>query len=346
MQQCQTVNVMDALMKKAMMRRPAAVEKPDVSIVIPMFNEEAVVQELYARLTAVLEGTRKSYELVFIDDGSTDRTFERLKAVRESDDRVILIKLRGNFGQTPALAAGFDHARGGVIIGMDGDLQHLPEDVPKFLAKIEEGYDIVSGWRKDRKDPFISRRLPSKIANWLMSRISGIRLHDFGTTFKAYRREILSEIHLYGELHRFIPVLASRLKAKIAEIPIENIRQKHRKSHYNISRTFVVLFDLIRLNFLNTFMEKPLQLFGTLGLLIEGTAGTVLSYLVYEKYAYGLGLLEYRAPLFIFSLTLIVIGLLFIMLGLLGEILVKFFYDQSRVKVYSVEKTWGVRGEP
>lgn len=342
----ETIDTIDDVRQGTSGRKGMMTENgPELSVVIPMFNEESVVGELYARLTTVLGGAGRTYELVFIDDGSRDRTFERLKAIQEQDGRVRLIKLRGNFGQTPALAAGFDHARGEIIIGMDGDLQHLPEDLPKFLAKMDEGYDIVSGWRKDRKDPFLSRRLPSKIANWLMSKISGIALHDFGTTFKAYRRDVLSEIHLYGELHRFIPVLASRIKARIVEIPIENIRQKHRKSHYNITRTFVVLFDLIRLNFLNKFMEKPLQLFGTMGLLIDCAAGLIFSYLVYEKYAYGLGLLEYRAPLFIFSLTLFIIGVLFIMMGLLGEMLVKFFYDYSRAKVYSVERIFDAPDE-
>lgn len=312
------------------------IQLPKISIVIPMYNEEDVVEELCSRLKKVLSDTKKSYEIIFVEDGSKDQTFRKLKEIQGKDETVKLIKLRGNFGQTPALAAGFDNASGEIIISMDGDLQHLPEDIPRFLEKVEEGYDIVSGWRANRKDPFLSRRLPSKIANWLMGKLSGVDLHDFGTTYKAYKKDIIKEIHLYSEFHRFIPVLASRKKARIAEIPIENIRQKHRKSHYNITRTYTVFFDLIRLNFLNKFIERPLQLFGTLGLMLDIFGTAIVLQLIYLKYAYGLPLMEYRAPLFILSLLLIVLGMLFITLGLLGEMMVKFFHDYTNTKVYSI----------
>ena len=315
----------------------------DLSVVIPMYNEEDVVEQLYARLTSILIGTRRSYEIIFVEDGSRDNTFAKLKKIMEGDYTVKLIKLRGNFGQTPALAAGFDNVAGNIIIAMDGDLQHLPEDIPKFIEKIDEGYDLVSGWRENRKDPFLTRRLPSKIANWLMYKISGVKLQDFGTTFKAYKREIMPDIHLYGEFHRFIPVLASRMKARIAEVPIENIRQEHRKSHYNITRTFTVFFDIIRLNFLTKFFEKPLQLFGTAGFILNLIGIIIDLYLIYMKYAYGLGLMEYRAPLFILAQLLIVTGFLFIILGLLAEMLVKFFHDFSYIKIYSIDKIYGCR---
>ncbi len=326
-----------------MLEEGSAVAGIELSVVIPMYNEASAAQKLYLRLKRVLEDTHKKYEILFVEDGSTDETFRKLKNIQEKDPYVCLIKLRGNFGQTAALAAGFDNAKGEMIIAMDGDLQHLPEDIPKFIVELENGYDIVSGWRADRKDAFLSRRLPSRIANWLMSRMSGIQLHDFGTTFKAYKRDIVKEIRLHGDLHRFIPVLASRLRARIKEIPIENVRQEHRKSHYNITRTFVVLFDLIRLNFLNKFMEKPLQLFGTMGFLADLIGGIILLYLIYLKYVHGLGLLQHRAPLFIFSLTLIVVGILFIILGLLGEMMVKFFYESTNAKVYSIDSTYGTR---
>ena len=286
--------------------------RQDLSIVIPLYNEGEVVEELYSRLKKVLEGITRRYEIIFVEDGSTDDTLNKLLGIQDADRKVMVIRLRGNFGQTAALSAGFDYAKGDIVVAMDGDLQHLPEDLPKFVKKIGEGYDIVSGWREDRKDPFFTRRLPSKIANWLMSRMSGIDLHDFGTTFKAYRREILDDIHLYGQFHRFVPVLASWMKASIAEIPIENVRQKHRKSHYNITRTFTVIFDLIRLNFLNRYLSRPLQLFGTAGFLITLLGFSIESYLIFMKYIYGLGLMTYRAPLFILGIFLMVIGFLFI----------------------------------
>jgi len=314
-----------------------------VSVVIPMYNEEDVIDELHSRLTRVLKTCGQEYEIIFVEDGSRDRTYERLKKVQEIDPHVKLIKLRGNFGQTPALAAGFDYAEGDVIIAMDGDLQHAPEDIPAFLDKLKEGYDVVSGWRRDRKDPYLSRKLPSRIANWTMSKLSGIDLHDFGTTFKAYKRDLVKEIRLYGQFHRFIPVLARRSRAKIVEIPIENIRQQHRKSHYNIMRTFTVAFDLIRLNYLDKFIERPLQVYGTLGAVI-GTMGAVtFSYLVYVKYVYGLSLMGYRGPLFIVSLFSILLGVLFFSLGLLGEMIVKFYHDYSPAKIYSVGEIHSTR---
>jgi len=315
-------------------------ERVGLSIVVPIFNEQDVVEELHQRLKSVLENTRLSYEMVFVDDGSSDRSFQKLLAIKDSDPSMKLIKLRGNFGQTPALAAGFDFADGDIIISMDGDLQHLPEDIPVFIDKIHQGYDIVSGWRKERKDPFISRRLPSKIANFLMRKTSGVDLRDFGTTFKAYKREIIKEIHLYSQFHRFIPTLASSMKVRIAEIPIENVKQKHRKSHYNITRTFTVFFDLIRLNFLNKFVERPLQLFGTVGFLMLVAGSGITTYLVYLKFAFGLPLFEYRAPMLVFSLLLIVLGVMFISLGLLGEMLVKFFYGEGKIKIYNIEEIY------
>ncbi len=311
-----------------------------LSIIIPLYNEEEVIDELHERLKKTLEGVKKSYEIIYVEDGSKDNTFQKLHKIKERDDSVKLIKLRGNFGQTPALAAGFDNAAGDIIIAMDGDLQHLPEDIPKFIEKIEEGYDLASGWRENRKDPFLSRRLPSKIANWLMYKLSGVKLKDFGTTFKAYKKEIISEIRLYGEFHRFIPVLASKVNAKIVEIPIENIRQKHRKSHYNITRTFTVFFDIIRLNFLIKFSEKPLQLFGTTGIALSFIGLLVNIYLIYLKYMYGLPLLEHRAPLFILAQLLLVVGLILFVIGLLAEMIVKLFHDVNYVKIYSIEKVF------
>src|SRR6266571_4741963 len=216
-----------------------------LSIVIPMHNEEPSILPLYDRLTLVLEKLRKPYEIIFVDDASTDRSFDLLANLVETDGRLKVVRLRRNFGQTAALAAGFDEAQGGVIISLDGDLQHAPEDIPALLAGIEDGYDIASGWRKDRVDNAITRKIPSRIANWLMAKASGIQLRDFGTTFKAYRSEVLKEINLYGELHRFIPALASFYGARIAEVPIRNTPRLAGGSHYGLSRTFNVMFDIL-----------------------------------------------------------------------------------------------------
>ena len=207
------------------------------SIVVPFYNEQENVSPLYMKLTEVMEGLGEPYELVFVDDGSRDNTFTVLANIYEHDRRVNLLRLRRNFGQTAGLKAGFDFAQGDIIISMDGDLQHDPQEIPRFLEKIEEGYDLVSGWRHERRDHWLMRRIPSRAANWMMAKLSGIELHDFGTTFKAYRREIIQEIQLYGELHRFIPALASSAGARIAEVPIVNLERKSGKSNYGIGRT-------------------------------------------------------------------------------------------------------------
>src|SRR4051795_10406426 len=240
---------------------------PKYSIVIPLHNEQENVTDLYDRLKAVMETSGDSFEIVFVDDGSSDDTFQLLRQIAGVDSRVTVVRLRRNFGQTSALAAGFDNSRGEYIIAMDGDLQHDPADIPIFLEKIAEGYDIVSGWRKERIDNLWLRRIPSRCANWLMARLSGVSIHDFGTTFKAYRREILTEVPLYGELHRFIPALASWLGASICEVPIKNVNRERGNSHYGISRTFRVMFDLLTIRFLLKYLSRPLHFFGTLGLM-------------------------------------------------------------------------------
>jgi glycosyltransferase involved in cell wall biosynthesis len=230
---------------------------PKYSIVVPFHNEEESVTALYDQLKAVMEQVGDSFELIFVDDGSRDRTFRLLSEVAAVDSRVLVIKLRRNFGQTSALAAGFDHAEGDFILAMDGDLQHDPQEIPKFLEKLEEGYDVVSGWREQRVDNLVMRRIPSRVANWLMAKLSGVEIHDFGTTYKAYRREVIQAIPLYGEMHRFIPALATWYGASICEIPIKNIERPKGKSHYGISRTFRVLFDLMTIRFLLRYMTRP-----------------------------------------------------------------------------------------
>jgi len=240
---------------------------PKYSIVVPLHNEQENVTDLYDRLKAVMEAHGESFEIVLVDDGSSDQTFAMLREIAAVDSRVTVVKLRRNFGQTAGLAAGFDHARGEYIIAMDGDLQHDPNDIPIFLEKIAAGYDIVSGWRKVRVDNFWLRRIPSRIANWMMAKISGVDIHDFGTTFKAYRRDILEQVPLYGELHRFIPALASWHGATICEVPIRNVNRERGVSHYGITRTFRVFFDLLTIRFLLKYLSRPLHFFGTIGML-------------------------------------------------------------------------------
>src|SRR5579875_3874533 len=246
---------------------------PKYSIVVPFHNEEQNVTRLYDRVKDVMETVNESFELVFVDDGSRDRTYRLLEEIAAVDSRVLLIKLRRNFGQTSALAAGFDHATGEYILAMDGDLQHDPAEIPLFMAKLEEGYDVVSGWRAQRVDSLVLRRLPSSSANWLLRRVSGVDIHDFGTTFKAYRREVIQNIPLYADMHRFIPALASWYGATICEIPISNPARESGESHYGLGRTTRVVFDLLTIRFLLNYMARPLHLFGGVGsvALLSGT---------------------------------------------------------------------------
>lgn len=261
-----------------MPRNPRSAASPrgiQLSIVVPLFNEAATIAELHRRLHAVLLLLGTNAEIVYVDDGSSDGTREALEALAVRDERIVLVPLARNYGQTAALTAGFDAAEGAVIVAMDGDLQHAPEEIPKLLAKLEEGYDVVSGWREQRVDNLWSRRVPSKIANWLMARISGVSLHDFGTTFKAYRAPVIKRIRLYGDLHRFIPALASWGGARIAEVPIANIPRPQNQSHYGLSRTWRVMADLITVRFLLRYVTRPLHLFGPIG--IGATAIGVLA---------------------------------------------------------------------
>src|SRR5512142_1407101 len=254
-----------------------------LSIVIPIHNEEHSILPLYDRLTAILEQLQRAYEILFVDDASADRSFELLANLVETDGHLKVIRLRRNFGQTAALSAGFHEARGGVIIAMDGDLQHAPEDIPALLEKIDEGYDIASGWRKNRLDNAVTRKFPSRIANWLMAKASNVELRDFGTTFKAYRAEILKDVNLYGELHRFIPALASFYGARIAEVPIQNVPRASGDSHYGLGRTFRVAFDIFTIWFLLKYFTRPMHFFGKWGLLSAGTGSAVLAWLAAEK---------------------------------------------------------------
>ena len=309
-----------------------------VSIVVPLYNEEQNVGPLYDRLSDVLSRLERPCQIVFVDDGSRDRTPQILADIQEKDARVVVVRLRRNFGQAAALQAGFDFATGGIIISMDGDLQHDPEDIPQFLAKMAEGYDIVSGWRVDRKDHWLTRRLPSRVANWLMAKLSGVPLHDFGTTFKAYRAEVIENIHLYGELHRFIPALASWSGALIAEIPIKNCVREKGQSHYGLSRTFLVLLDLIGIKFQLDYSTRPLHFFGLLGLLGVALGGGIGLFLLYEKLVLGMAVMLAHGPLLFVALLLFLSGMQFISAGLLGEMLSRTYYESQKKPIYTLRE--------
>ena len=314
---------------------------PAYSVVVPFYNEAESVEELHRRIVAVMDSLGKPYEMVFVNDGSRDETQAVLARVAEADGRVTAIELRRNFGQTAALAAGFDHAAGDVVIAMDGDLQHAPEDIPAMLAPLEEGYDLVSGWRKTRVDSFIIRRLPSAIANWLMKRLCSVDIHDFGTTFKVYRRDLLRHIRLYGELHRFIPALASAVGAKICEVPIQNIVRPKGKSKYGIGRTVRVLFDLVTVKFLIHYFTRPLHFLGIPALVMFFVGGAIELVIFIEKLSKGWNtfhVTQTRGPLLIIGIFLMTLAALFMITGLLGELVVRTYYESQGKHIYYVRR--------
>src|SRR5277367_708174 len=315
------------------------------SIVVPFHNEEENVTALYARLKQVMEQVGDSFELVFVDDGSSDRSYKLLEEIAAVDSRVLVVKLRRNFGQTSALAAGFDHAQGDFILAMDGDLQHDPNDIPAFLEKLEEGYDVVSGWRKERIDNMVMRRIPSRCANWLMARLSGVDIHDFGTTFKAYRREVIQNIPLYGEMHRFIPALASWYGATICEVPISNPAREYGKSHYGISRTFRVFFDLLTIRFLLRYMTRPLHFFGTVGAFGMVAGFGMAAWLLILKLVTGQHIMTILGPLFVIAGVLILAGIQMMGIGLLGELQVRHFHTAAHRAPYAVDRILRLRSE-
>lgn len=301
-----------------------------VSIVIPLYNEEENIEPLYHSLKSVMDREGKDYELLFVDDGSTDRTFQILNQLAEIDDRVKVLSFRRNFGQTAAFAAGFDHAKGDVIVTIDGDLQNDPNDIPKLLSLIGE-YDIVSGWRRKRRDSFIKRRLPSIIANWLISTVTGVRLHDYGCSLKAYKADVLKNINLYGEMHRFIPAVASWYGVKVTEVETTHHPRRHGSSKYDISRAPRVFLDLITVKFLQSFSTRPLQAFGPIGLLF-GIVGFAISlYLTILKLSgQDIG----GRPLLLLGVLLIIVGIQLIGMGLIGEMLVRVYHETQKKPIY------------
>jgi len=319
--------------------RVYTIDMPKYSIVVPFHNEEENVTVLYARLKQVMEQVGDSFELVLIDDGSSDRTYKLLEEIAAVDSRVMVVKLRRNFGQTSALAAGFDHASGEYILAMDGDLQHDPNDIPSFLEKLEEGYDVVSGWRKERIDNFVMRRIPSRCANWLMAKLSGVDIHDFGTTFKAYRHEVIQNIPLYGEMHRFIPALASWYGASICEIPIKNVNRERGKSHYGIGRTFRVFFDLLTIRFLLKYMSRPLHFFGAFGALGILAGGFISALLLGMKILNPhQSVMDAHGPLFVIAGVMMLGGIQMLAIGLLGELQVRHYHTSQQRAPYAIDR--------
>ena len=314
-------------------------ENPKYSVVVPFHNEQESVRELYQQLSAVMTNRYEAVEFIFIDDHSTDSTPQVLNEIVKSDPRVVAIRLKRNYGQTVALAAGFDYAEGDVIISMDGDLQHDPADIPQMLAAFEETEcDIVSGWRKKRVDNFLLRRAPSRVANWLMSKLSGVNIHDFGTTFKIYRKDTIKQIRLYGEMHRFIPALASWNGATIVEVPIKNIERPGGRSHYGLSRTVRVLFDLLTIRFLLKYVTRPLHFFGPIGLLSTTLGMLIYVWMIIDKLAYGTDLFDKHGPLMLLGAVLILAGVQLVSSGLIGEMLSRTYFESQGKPIYSIEK--------
>jgi len=309
-----------------------------ISVVIPLYNEEENVRELHDRLKAVLDTMGADYEVLFIDDGSTDSTLQLLQDIQKEDSQVVVLSLRRNFGQTAAFAAGFDYSRGDIIVTMDGDLQNDPNDIPRLIELMKD-HDLVSGWRKKRKDPFISRRLPSVMANWLISKVTGVNLHDYGCSLKAYKRDVIKNLKLYGEMHRFIPAVASWYGVRIAEIETTHHPRLRGKSKYGISRTMKVVLDLITVKFLQSFSTKPLQFFGPIGL-ASGILGFLISlYLAIEKLLLGKDI--GGRPLLLLGALLIIVGIQFIGMGLLGEMMVRVYHETQKKPIYVIKKVIG-----
>jgi glycosyltransferase involved in cell wall biosynthesis len=308
-----------------------------LSLVIPVYNEEDNLSLLHERVREALDGGAFSWEVVYVDDGSTDSSLSRLhKLAQESADQIQVIVLRRNFGQTAAISAGIDHAKGDIIVLMDADLQNDPEDIPLMMELIEQGYDVVSGWRKARQDKFLTRILPSKIANWIISSVTGVHLHDYGCTLKAYRREVLEGFRLYGEMHRFIPAYAGSVGAKIIEVAVNHHPRLHGETKYGLDRTLKVILDLFTVKFLMSFFHKPIYLFGGTGLALMIVSGLALLFLMVRRLWIGTSVLS--SPIFQASTMVMILGFQSILMGLIAELLVRTYHESQAKPTYSVRE--------
>ena len=315
-------------------------QKRELSLVIPVFNEEENIDRLFEKILEALGRLGHPWEVLFIDDGSTDSSYEKLEQIAKKDKRVKVVRFVRNFGQTAALAAGIKYASGDIIIPMDADLQNDPVDIERLLAKLDEGYDVVSGWRKDRKDDFIMRTIPSWSANKLISLISGVALHDYGCSLKAYRKEVLKDVRLYGEMHRFVPIYAYWAGAKVTEIPVTHHARTFGKSKYGIGRTINVVLDLMTINFLSNYVTKPIHIFGSAGIWCFILSFAAFGWMVVLKYFYGVTFIE--TPLTILVAMFFMVGVQFILMGLLAEIVVRTYYETQDKQIYVIKSAVNV----
>lgn len=315
--------------------------RPLVSIIAPVYNEEAVIDEFVARLTSVLDALREKYdfEIVLVDDGSRDASLARMKALADRDPRLRVLELRRNYGQTPALQAGFDAARGEVLITLDSDLQHFPEDIPQFLETLDEGYEVVCGWRHERAEGIL-RRWPSRAANLLLRLLSGVEIHDFGTTFRAYKAELVKDLRLLGDFHRYVPALARQAGGRITEVPIRNIVRPAGRSNYGLSRTLGVSLDLVLLFFLSRYMDRPLRAFGKLAVLAFAAGGAILAWLLVTAWLSGVPTVREHSGWFLMSVMLLLASIQIGLTGILAEILVRVHFGQGDRRVYAVRREW------
>ncbi len=313
---------------------------PELSIILPIFNEVESISHLLEELVPVLEEIGKSFEIICVDDGSTDGSYEALKTLHKQDKRIRIVRFRRNFGQTAAFAAGFDRASGDIVITMDADLQNDPVDIPKLLAKLDEGFDVVSGWRVERWQEgalsFITRKLPSATANWLISTGTGVYLHDYGCALKAYRNDVVKGINLYGDLHRFIPAIASYYGVTVAEVPVNYRSRQFGSSKYGLGRITRVLLDLMTVRFLLSYSTRPIQIFGMMGLLSFMLGVVIGIYLTFLKLFYGTALAE--RPLLLLAILLVMIGVQFVTMGLLGEMMARTYHESQGKSIYTVRE--------
>ncbi len=309
---------------------------PLLSIVVPVYNEAENLLLLQETITLALATIRYDYEIVYVDDGSHDSSFQLLQKLAQQHPQVHVVQFTRNYGQTAAIAAGIDHAQGDIVIFMDADLQNDPCDIPMLLAKLEEGYDVVSGWRKERQDTWLTRTLPSKLANGLISKVTGVHLHDYGCTLKAYRREVLAGYKLYGEMHRFLPAYAAQVGARIIELPVTHHPRRFGQSKYGLERTLKVVLDLFTVKFLNSYAQKPIYLFGSVGMALILSSLLLVSYLTVNKLLTGQAMIT--SPLLLMSAIFVILGVQSIFLGLISELLVRTYYESQNKPTYSVRQ--------